>query len=87
MLWKDVHMRIIQVPMAEQDAEELTIRARALQLSRADLIRRACRAYLDELKQAELEARYEEGYRRCPEELKVASASALLAGSVPAEEW
>ena len=81
-------MRIVQVLMQDQEAKDLASCAKALKISRADLIRRACRAYVDSIRNARLDRQYEKGYRDCPEEPSVAHASATVAASLlPAEDW
>lgn len=81
-------MKIIQVPMEESEASHLAEIARAMKISRADLIRRACAKYLAERRQEELDRQYELGYQAIPEKSVVADASASLAGEVlPAEDW
>ncbi|MBT9585496.1 hypothetical protein IV102_19290 [bacterium] len=75
-------MKIIQVPMRD------TSLAKALHLSRADFIRRACRQNVEQLREAELAQAYVDAYRAHPEDLIVASTSAsLAAGILPQEDW
>lgn len=80
--------KIVQVPMEEQEALALAGMARKMGTSRADLIRKACRAYLDRLAEMDLVRQYEEGYRRIPESSDLAETGASLAGEIlPPEEW
>lgn len=81
-------MKMVQVPMEAEEAEELASLARKLRISRADLIRRACRKYLEGLRRARLEQEYERGYRDTPEDGAIASVSAALAPSfLGHEDW
>lgn len=81
-------MKIVQVPMQEQEAAELTARATALGISRADFIRRACREYVDGLQRDQLDRQYEEAYLAVPEETALSSAGATLAALIlPVEDW
>lgn len=80
--------RIVQVPMEDEEAQALAGVARRLGRSRAEVIRTACRQYLDRLAEVEREVTYEAGYQRIPESTELAVASALLAGTVlPTDDW
>lgn len=57
--------------------------AKQVRVSRSEVIRRACRAFLDSLVEEELDRRHEEGYRRFPED--PAETEAL--GRIAAETW
>jgi predicted transcriptional regulator len=62
--------------------------AKARRESRAAFIRRACEHFIEELREQELEAAYERGYREHPEELEFAEAAARLAAETwPSEDW
>lgn len=80
--------RIVQVPMSSQLIAEVDRLARARGQSRAAFIRRACEHFIEELREQELEAAYERGYREHPEELGFAEAAARLAAETwPGEDW
>lgn len=88
LLWRRIAVKIVQVPMREAEAEELTLLAKTLHLSRADFIRKACRHYVEQMREADLAREYADAYRAHPEELIVASTSAsLAAGILPQEDW
>ncbi|MHB2020726.1 MAG: ribbon-helix-helix protein, CopG family [Candidatus Xenobia bacterium] len=81
-------MRIIQVPMPEEDLQELSQLARELNLSRSDLVRRACRAFLVARRMEALDRDYVAGYERMPETGEVGEVSAtMLAERLAVEEW
>ena len=81
-------MKIVQVPMGEQEATELADFAKARQMSRADLIRQACRAYMERLRIDELDQQYELGYLKYPESATLGQTSASLAAEfLPSEDW
>ena len=80
--------RIVQVPMEDEEAQALAGVARRLGRSRAELIRTACRQYLDRLAEVDRDVAYEAGYRSIPEATELAETSAALAGTVlPREHW
>jgi hypothetical protein len=75
-------MKVIQVPMDKKLLRAVTGTAKALHLTRAALIRRACEEHLHRLGRDELERRYVEGYRRKPEKPALGNAGAKLAAEV-----
>lgn len=80
--------RIVQVPMTPELLAEVDRLARERGESRAAFIRRACEHFMAELRERELEAAYERGYREHPEELAFAEAAARLAAETwPGEDW
>lgn len=81
-------MKVVQVPMEDHEADSLASLARSLRISRADLIRKACRRYVEGIHTARLDQEYEAGYRRTPEDPAVGTTSASLAPSVlSVEDW
>jgi len=79
---------IIQVPFDEPLLKALDTISRREQESRSELIRRACRRYIESREEEKLDLAYQEGYRRLPESTAIAEAQASLAGEVlPAENW
>ncbi len=72
--------RVIQVPMDERLLEELDRMAKKAGLSRAELIRKACRRELKEIERRELDRSYAEGYRRKPEGSEWGELGAALLG-------
>ncbi len=72
---------VIQVPMEQELLARLDQRAKAEAVSRAALIRNACKRYLRQIEDDELDARYEEGYRRIPDEITEEETLAWLAAA------
>lgn len=84
-MWRRIEkVKIVQVPMGEKEAMELAQVAKELQISRADLIRKACAQYLRGLRETALDEEYARGYREIPEDSGFATVSAAL---VPPEDW
>ncbi len=80
--------RIIQVPFDESLLKALDAISRREQESRSELIRRACRRYVESREQDEQDRVYQEGYRRLPEGTAIAEAQVSLVGEVlPEENW
>jgi metal-responsive CopG/Arc/MetJ family transcriptional regulator len=80
--------KLVQVPMGAALRAELDAAAATQGKARAEVIREACRRYLQRLHQEELKRQYVEGYRRIPEE--VAELSGFLEAYtqvLPPEEW
>ena len=78
--------KIIQVPLDEELLKTLSRLSRRQQRSRSELIREACRRYIEVLTREELDRVYEEGYRCLPETTGVAKAQEAVAGQVLGEE-
>jgi predicted transcriptional regulator len=80
--------RIIQVPIDEPLLRQLDKLSRQRRQSRAAVIREACAKYVASARDAELERRYIEGYRRFPESTVDSAERVKLAGEVwGEEEW
>jgi hypothetical protein len=74
--------------MSPQFLAEVDRLAKARGESRAAFIRCACEHFISELREQELEALYEQGYREHPEELVFAKVAADLAAETwPDEDW
>ena len=78
--------RVIQVPVDDSLLEALNTASKKEGLTRSELIRQACHRYLRQLKTAELDTIYREGYENTPEEPAIGEAQADLAGQVLQEE-
>ncbi|MBN2025989.1 MAG: ribbon-helix-helix protein, CopG family [Actinobacteria bacterium] len=78
--------RVIQVPVDDSLIEALNTASKKGGLTRSELIRQACRLYLRQLKTAELDTIYREGYENIPEEPAMGEIQADLAGQVLQEE-
>ncbi len=80
--------KIIQVPIDAGLLSEIDETAGIVAESRAEFIRKACRARLHSLAEDELERRYVSGYRKTPESPAAAKSNArLLAKLLPREKW
>ena len=77
---------VIQIPVEKELLARLDERARKEAISRSALIRDACRRYLRQLEDDELDARYEAGYRRIPDATTEAESLAWLAAAEPLDE-
>lgn len=81
-------MKIIQVPIDDVLLGAVTRLAKVRRSTRAALIREACRRYLERLKEAELDRKYVEGYRRKPESAAAGKLGEKMAKEVwPKEVW
>ncbi len=64
------------------------VRINGVRIRIKKFIRRACRQYLDKVEAEEMDIRYQQGYRRLPDDIGVAEAQILLIGKVlPEESW
>jgi metal-responsive CopG/Arc/MetJ family transcriptional regulator len=80
--------KVIQVPVDEELLVALDQRSRKQNKARAELIREACQAYLEQVESDELDRLYQQGYERVPEESKLGNAQAnLVVGILPKESW
>jgi metal-responsive CopG/Arc/MetJ family transcriptional regulator len=78
--------KLVQIPMDHELLAQLDRLSRAEGNSRSAVIRRACREYLKRLEEERLDAIYEEGYRRIPEDSSVGEAQVAIAKEMLAEE-
>jgi metal-responsive CopG/Arc/MetJ family transcriptional regulator len=78
MARKQVIVQLDSELVAELDGQAKQARA-----SRSEIIRRACRMFLDSLQEAEWDREYAEAYRRIPEDPHETEALTRLA----AENW
>jgi len=79
---------VIQVPLDEDLLESLNAASKKQRKPRAELIRQACRHFLEEQRMAELDRIYVEGYRRIPETTEMAEAQESMLKDVwPKESW
>lgn len=80
--------KIIQVPMEDSLLIALDSLGKRSGRPRAGLIREAVSRYLAELKAEELDAIYQEGYRKIPDDTAMAEAQVkMLGGILPEESW
>jgi metal-responsive CopG/Arc/MetJ family transcriptional regulator len=80
--------KIIQVPIEDDLLGALDEASRSDRRSRADLIRQACRDYLQRRRSELLDRLYQEGYERVPEDAAVGETQLALLGQVlDKETW
>ena len=80
--------KIIQVPIDAELLAALNACSDKEGRSRADVIRDACRVYLRRREEEELDRIYIEGYRRIPDDRKIAEAQEAMLGDIlEPEEW
>ena len=80
--------KVIQVPVDEKLLTELDRVSKKQSEARSEIIRRACRQYLDQVESEEMDRQYQQGYRRLPEGAGVGEAQVILAGEIlPEESW
>lgn len=80
--------KVIQVPVDERLLGALNSMSKKRGQSRSDLIRTACVKYLKQAEQEQLDAIYQEGYRRLPEKPSLGEAQAALAAHIlPEDPW
>jgi metal-responsive CopG/Arc/MetJ family transcriptional regulator len=88
-MWRNaVVKKVIQVPVDEKLLTELDIVSKKQSEARSEIIRRACRQYLDQVESEEMDRQYQQGYRRMPEDTGVGEVQLLLTGEIlPEETW
>jgi len=80
--------KVIQVPVDEGLLEELDNLSRKQRRARSELIRQACRIYLQRAKQEEMDKTYQQGYQRIPEEAELGEAQVTVVGeTISRESW
>ncbi len=80
--------KVIQVPIDECLLNDLNNVSKRQEKSRSELIREACQQYLSHIESQELDAAYEQGYRRLPEDAGSGTAQLSVIDHVlPGEDW
>ncbi len=80
--------KIVQVPMDIELLAALDELSHAQRSSRSALIRKACRQYLQRVREERLDDAYERGYRQIPEDAVIGEAQTTIAAHVlPEESW
>lgn len=80
--------KVIQVPVDEELLVALDETSRKQNKARAELIREACRCYLEGVESEELDRLYQQGYERVPEGPDLGEAQIGLAAEIlPEESW
>ena len=79
---------IIQIPIDKELLQELDKLSLELSKSRAEVIRNACRKYLNETEEERLDRIYQEGYKRIPETAGMGESQIKMLKNVwPKETW
>jgi metal-responsive CopG/Arc/MetJ family transcriptional regulator len=79
---------IIQVPIDKELLQALDKVSNELSKSRAELIRHACRRYLQETEEERLDRIYQDGYKRIPESAEIGESQLKILKHVwPKENW
>ena len=80
--------KVIQIPIEDELLNALDRMSKRKQKARADLIRQACKRYLQQMESEELDELYQRGYERIPEEADCGEIQVtLLSHVLPAESW
>ncbi len=78
--------RVIQVPVDEELLNDLDSLSKKQRRTRAELIRQACLAYLQQVKNDELDRIYQQGYMKIPEEPQSGEIQVAMSGELLAKE-
>jgi metal-responsive CopG/Arc/MetJ family transcriptional regulator len=79
---------VIQVPIDEELLEQLAKMSKKKHSARAEIIRQACRHYLEKVEVEEKDAAYKESYRKIPESPAFGRAQvSMLKEVLSEEEW
>ena len=80
--------KIIQVPMDESLLSALNAISKRRGQPRSEFIREACRRYLKQAEDEQMDEIYKEGYKLIPEEPAIGETQVALIGQVlPEESW
>ena len=72
--------KVIQVPVDEKLLTALDKLSRKQSKARSEIIRQACRQYLEQVESEELDKIYIQGYERIPEEAETGEIQVTLTG-------
>jgi predicted DNA-binding protein len=88
-MWRSsMAKKVIQIPVDEELLNALDQLSVKQSKARAELIRQACRRYLNQLESEELDRIYQQGYERFPEEPDAGKSQIALVGEIfPRESW
>ena len=78
--------KVIQVPVDEELLRALDQVSDRLHKARSEVIRQACKRYLRQMENEELDRLYQQGYEKAPEEPELGEAQANLAGQILSKE-
>ena len=80
--------KVIQVPVDEKLLTALDKLSRKQSQARSEIIRRACRHYLEQMESEELDKIYQQGYERIPEDAEIGEAQVSITGEIlSGESW
>jgi metal-responsive CopG/Arc/MetJ family transcriptional regulator len=81
-------MKMVQVPMSNELANDIIKIAKETGESRAEIIRKACQSYISYIKEKNMEEIYIDGYKKIPEDVNMAQVSSeIYANLASGEEW
>ena len=78
--------KVIQVPVDAELLRELDNLSKKQHKARSELIRQACRRYLREVEDEELDRLYQQGYMKVPEESETGETQIAMSGEVMSRE-
>ncbi len=78
--------KVIQVPVDEGLLKDLDDLSKKQRKARSELIRQACRIYLQQAKQEEMDRLYQQGYEKIPEEAELGEVQVAVAGEIMSKE-
>ena len=78
--------KVIQVPVDEELLKDLDSLSKKQRKARAELIRQACRRYLQQVEYDELDKLYQQGYIRIPEEPEAGELQIVMSGEILSKE-
>ncbi|MDP2918937.1 MAG: hypothetical protein Q8O43_01795 [Dehalococcoidia bacterium] len=79
---------VIQVPFDKELLDKLAGMSKKKRAARAEIIRQACRHYLEKAEEEEMDASYKESYRKIPESPAFGRAQvSMLKEVLSEEEW
>ncbi len=78
--------KVIQVPVDEELLKDLNSLSKKQRKARAELIRQACRLYLQQVEYDELDKLYQQGYIRIPEEPEAGELQIAMSGEILSKE-
>ncbi len=78
--------KVIQVPVDENLLTELDRVSKKRSETRSEIIRRACWKYLEQAESEEMDHKYQQGYRKLPEDAAAGEAQILMTGEILTEE-
>jgi len=79
---------VIQVPFDEELLDKLSKMSKKQHAARAEIIRRACRHFVERIEREELDSIYQESYRKMPENPALGQSQVSMLNRVLSkEDW